>query len=211
MPKVIPGYKEDAKRTIIQAAIDVIAKRGFALTTIEEIATQLGVSKGAVYWYFPNKDALIKDVYKYIEDDFKRIHYAKYYNQSIEQFLQVIFKRFSSNDYKLRRVFFEMVALSQRSVIEKNSLSSFLMDFVNTIAEVIEIEQKNNQLDDDIDPETFAFLLVSQYLGIHLLSMLWLSQEKVDKIWKGFETHMLKKKPVEPEETEKVKKKKNTR
>lgn len=89
MPKVIPGYKEDAKRTIIQAAIDVIAERRFALTTIEEIATRLGVSKGAVYWYFPNKDALIKDVYQNIEDDFKRIHYTKYYNQSIEQFYRL--------------------------------------------------------------------------------------------------------------------------
>lgn len=197
MPKVIPGYKDDAKRKIIQAAIDVIAERGFALTTIDEIATRLGVSKGAVYWYFPNKDALVKEVYKYIEEDFKRVHYKKYYNQSINKFLQILFNKFSSNDYKLRRVFFEMVALAQRSAIEKNSLSKFLMDFVQTIKEIIEIEQKNHQLDDDIDPETFAFLIVSQYLGIHLLSTLWLSQEKTDKIWDGFESHMFTKNQVD--------------
>jgi len=197
MPKVIPGYKDDAKRKIIQAAIDVIAERGFALTTIEEIATRLGVSKGAVYWYFPNKDALVKEVYKYIEEDFKRIHYKKYYNQSINKFLQILFNKFSSNDYKLRRVFFEMVALAQRSTIEKNSLSKFLMDFIQTIKEIIEIEQKNHQLDDDIDPETFAFLIVSQYLGIHLLSTLWLSQDKIDMIWDGFESHMFIKNQVD--------------
>nr|WP_319537680.1 TetR/AcrR family transcriptional regulator [uncultured Methanospirillum sp.] len=193
MPKVIPGYKDDAKRKIIQAAIDVIAERGFALTTIDEIATRLGVSKGAVYWYFPNKNALVKEVYTYIEEDFKRVHYKKYYNQSINKFLQVLFNKFSSNDYKLRRVFFEMVALAQRSTIEKNSLSKFLMDFIQTIKEIIEIEQKNHQLDDDIDPEIFAFLIVSQYLGIHLLSTLWLSQDKIDKIWDGFESHMFMK------------------
>lgn len=197
MPKVIPGYKDDAKRKIIQAAIDVIAERGFALTTIDEIATRLGVSKGAVYWYFPNKDALVKEVYKYIEEDFKRVHYKKYYNQSINKFLQVLFNKFSSNDYKLRRVFFEMVALAQRSTIEKNSLSKFLMDFIQTIKEIIEIEQTNHQLDDDIDPETFAFLIVSQYLGIHLLSTLWLSQDKIDKIWDGFESHMFMKNQVD--------------
>jgi AcrR family transcriptional regulator len=208
MPKVIPGYKDDAKRKIIQAAIDVIAERGFALTTIDEIATRLGVSKGAVYWYFPNKDALVKEVYKYIEEDFQRVHYKKYYNQSINKYLQILFNKFSSNDYKLRRVFFEMVALAQRSTIEKNSLSKFLMDFVQTIKEIIEIEQKNHQLDDEIDPETFAFLIVSQYLGIHLLSTLWLSQEKIDKIWDGFESHMFIKNKVDPAISETPSKKK---
>lgn len=196
MPKVIPGYKEDAKRKIIQAAVDVIAERGFALTTIDEIAKRLGVSKGAVYWYFPNKEALIKEVFNYVQDDFKRIAFDKYYNHSVEQLLHVLFNRFSSNDNKTRNIFFEMVAFSQRSVSDKNTLSSFLLDFVQTIAEIIEEEQKNKILDDDIEPEIFAFLLVSQYLGIHLMSMLWLPQEKIDKIWVGFETHMFKRKPI---------------
>ncbi len=194
MPKVVPGYKDEAKRKIIQTAVDVISERGFAMTTIDEIAHRLGVSKGAVYWYFPNREALNREVFAYIQDDFKRIHFNKYYNQSLGQFLHHLFDRFTHNDYKVRNVFFEMVSLSQRSALEKNSLTGFLTGFVQSISEIIAVEQKNGKLDDDIDPEIFAFLLVSHYFGIHLLSMMWLPQDKMDAIWKEFESRLLTRK-----------------
>ncbi len=47
MPKVVPEYKEDAKRRIIEAAMDVIAERGCDQMTIDDVAKKLGVTKGA--------------------------------------------------------------------------------------------------------------------------------------------------------------------
>lgn len=53
--------KEDAEITrqkIIQAARDMFLTRGVSRTSLEQIATHAGVTRGAVYWHFANKTEL---------------------------------------------------------------------------------------------------------------------------------------------------------
>ncbi len=45
---------------IISAALEVFADRGFAATKLEEVARRAGVTKGTIYLYFENKEALFK-------------------------------------------------------------------------------------------------------------------------------------------------------
>lgn len=59
MPKVVPEYKAQARARIVEAAHAVLHRKGFGSSTMEEIAKELGVSKGALYLYFPNKAALL--------------------------------------------------------------------------------------------------------------------------------------------------------
>ena len=50
--------KEDAeltRKSIIIAAREVFLVRGVSRTTMEHIATQAGVTRGAIYWHFKNK------------------------------------------------------------------------------------------------------------------------------------------------------------
>lgn len=52
--------KEARPGEILSAALEVFAERGFAATRLDDIATRAGVSKGTVYLYFENKEALFK-------------------------------------------------------------------------------------------------------------------------------------------------------
>ena len=55
--------KEDAELTrqrIINAAREVFLARGVSRTTMEHIATQANVTRGAVYWHFSNKAELFQ-------------------------------------------------------------------------------------------------------------------------------------------------------
>ena len=54
-PKHRPGQ-------IIEAALEVFGKKGLAKTRLEDIAIRAGVSKGTIYLYFENKDALFKEM-----------------------------------------------------------------------------------------------------------------------------------------------------
>lgn len=50
--------KEDAQQTrqrIIDAAREVFLSRGVSRSTLEHIAAQAGVTRGAIYWHFKNK------------------------------------------------------------------------------------------------------------------------------------------------------------
>jgi len=69
--------KKEKKDKIIGAAIQVFAKKGFAKTTINDIANAAGIGKGTVYEYFSNKEEIINQSYRYfmraVEFDFQEI------------------------------------------------------------------------------------------------------------------------------------------
>src|SRR6266852_6580172 len=53
--------RKDARpEEIITAALEVFADRGFAATKLEDVARRAGVTKGTIYLYFENKEALFK-------------------------------------------------------------------------------------------------------------------------------------------------------
>jgi AcrR family transcriptional regulator len=48
----------DNRAAILDAALKTFGERGYHATTLEEVASAAGVTKGAVYWYFKTKEAL---------------------------------------------------------------------------------------------------------------------------------------------------------
>ena len=54
--------KEDAEKTrtrILASALSLFAKKGYEHTTFTDIAARLKMTKGAVYWHFESKEALL--------------------------------------------------------------------------------------------------------------------------------------------------------
>jgi len=49
---------EQTKQKIIESAIDLFSKKGFNFTSIADIANSTGITKGAIYHHFENKDAI---------------------------------------------------------------------------------------------------------------------------------------------------------
>ncbi len=47
---------------IVQAAIRVLARQGYARTSLLDIAREASLSKGALHYHFPSKESLIADV-----------------------------------------------------------------------------------------------------------------------------------------------------
>jgi TetR/AcrR family transcriptional regulator, fatty acid metabolism regulator protein len=53
----------DRRRTILRAAIDVFARKGYHGCRIADVAREAGVAYGLVYHYFKNKDELLESVF----------------------------------------------------------------------------------------------------------------------------------------------------
>ncbi len=56
---------EDKSIFIIEHAIKLFANKGFSATSVQEIANECGISKGAFYLHFKSKDALLLEVFYY--------------------------------------------------------------------------------------------------------------------------------------------------
>ncbi|MBL4867857.1 MAG: TetR family transcriptional regulator [Pseudomonadales bacterium] len=55
---------EATRQTILTAALEVFASRGVAQASLEEIAREAGVTRGAVYWHFKNKGDVFWALYE---------------------------------------------------------------------------------------------------------------------------------------------------
>lgn len=69
MPRVVPEYKVQARTRIIEAALVVFHRKGLVNTTMDDVAREIGVSKGAVYPYFPSKTQLLVGVMAHFRDE----------------------------------------------------------------------------------------------------------------------------------------------
>jgi AcrR family transcriptional regulator len=50
----------EARDELLTAALRVFARRGYSQAGVEEIATEAGYSKGALYWHFSSKEELLR-------------------------------------------------------------------------------------------------------------------------------------------------------
>ena len=54
------------KEHLMLAALETFYQKGIARTSLNEIAQAAGVTRGALYWHFPNKQALISAISQFI-------------------------------------------------------------------------------------------------------------------------------------------------
>jgi AcrR family transcriptional regulator len=57
-----PAVVEDRREQIMEAALRVFARKGFAGATNKDIAREAGITAGLIYHYFANKEALLKAI-----------------------------------------------------------------------------------------------------------------------------------------------------
>src|SRR5215472_12361917 len=62
MPKIAKDRIEENQRRIEAAALKLFTKQGFHGTNIREIAQKIGVSTGAIYTYYPSKEAIFESL-----------------------------------------------------------------------------------------------------------------------------------------------------
>lgn len=53
------AQREMKREALLRAAVTAFNRRGFSQTSLEDIAQNLGVTKAALYYYFPTKSALV--------------------------------------------------------------------------------------------------------------------------------------------------------
>ena len=67
--------KEEAEKTrtrILASALALFSKKGYDRTTFTDIAARLKLTKGAVYWHFESKEALIVELVRLALEKFRR-------------------------------------------------------------------------------------------------------------------------------------------
>jgi DNA-binding transcriptional regulator YbjK len=186
MPKVAPQYKDDAKKRIILAAMEVMAESGYDKFTIDDVAKKIGVTKGAVYWYFQNKNALLQEVLVTIEKELENIASDPFFFQCDDIDFPSTSDRFLFSEVQQKELLCD-IGLPGNS---KDSIPSLNPEYVQKLITIlesrIETEQKKGQFPSLSDKKTLALILVILCSGLQkgeIYTILFLGRTGILRMW----------------------------
>lgn len=167
-----PDHK---KVMILEAALKRFKRFGLSKTTMEEIARDLDISKGSLYYYFTDKESIyvavveniiaecFQDMSQYLAQDVAIIQVMDKYLALKERMLLEYHFLFGINEWIK-----EMPSTFMRQIIEllQDVEISFLSAWIRKGIE-------NGELSDKYDPDTTAPLLVHVLFGLWVVWCKW--------------------------------------
>jgi AcrR family transcriptional regulator len=176
------------RQKILEKSIHLFDQKGFTGTSIQEIVELIGVTKGTFYYYYKNKEELLKDIH---------LRYIEHLNAQQESILQDPVKSYTEKLYEIvymvirnirtqrpiARIFFrEMRHLSERNLEEIHLKRNV---FRENYQKMIEAGINKGEFTNTIQPDILTFGI----LGMTNWSYYWfnpdgeISEEELTKTY----------------------------
>jgi AcrR family transcriptional regulator len=183
MPKVVPEYKEEAKERIIQAALQVFSEKGYHEATMEDVAQKIGVSRGAVYIYFKNKEELLYGIIERWDRSMKDFLPSFYAERGLEESLQSMFDHIAEDPLALMGLILEIISEAARNQPIRKVLSEGYERILKTISESFAMQGLDMpQSDLNMRRSSISFMMVQ--LGLMATLILETDKTETKLAWK---------------------------
>jgi AcrR family transcriptional regulator len=181
MPKVVPEYKELARKKIIKAAYTLFEEKGYHSTSMDDIAKEVGVSKASLYSYFKSKEAiLIVTVDQALTEPFLNI----FKNQSSVDTLKDYYHTLAVFE-GLLHLNFVLTSLANDSADIKFKLIETYEIKLKLLTKFVSNQQKIGSLRSDIEPVEIAQFLMAVYSDIAQQFIMGVEEKKISKQFEG--------------------------
>lgn len=169
-----PDVSEQRRSQILQAASRVFARRGFQETRMDDIVSESGLSKGALYWYFESKDDIIIAI---VESTLDRelahiqalVDDPRPARERLMDFVEFMLVDFQNLDELLPMVF-EIVALAIRKVSVRPMIESYFRSTMDSLVPIIEQGIEAGEFR-PVDAQAAAIAVGAQIEGTILLQV----------------------------------------
>lgn len=170
---------ENTYRELLDTALNIFSQKGYESTRLEDIAKEAGVTRGALYHHFGNKEQLYLAIVNQVSEQGEKL-----VQQAIEEggnivdiLSRILFSYFSliEDDRRFR----DVVALTLSNMMLSHDLKSIskrrsteAKGLVEGISRFIKAAIDDGQLRKDLDPEAAARTFIAYQNG---LALLWLA------------------------------------
>ncbi|HMO55297.1 MAG TPA: helix-turn-helix domain-containing protein [Tepidiformaceae bacterium] len=174
MARVSDAHLEARRQSILAAATKLFTQKGIAAATMAEIAEEAGISPGAIYRYFENKDELARGCMNHSADAIKNAwEHPEFAEMSFSALAEVTFAELNKpGDATDTQLFLERALVALREN-DRVMLDEFDTDFNSIragIAHMMAAEYPG--ADEVVNVETLAEALLSFYWGSRLIKLL---------------------------------------
>lgn len=171
--ETLPKQRARETRTkILDAARKLFGDRGFGQATIEDIAAAAGVSNGALYHHFANKEELVKAILTdHISDQHLEISAlvpAASLREVLERFAAYWFEHLRK-DHEGDTLFAEVWAQAARDPWAGQAMNGFIREGTSLLENALRIGQETGLIRPDVDRHAVATLMYATMQGFFLL------------------------------------------
>lgn len=175
-PIVSDEYKEKKRQEILQSAHACFAKKGFEVSTVDDIVAHSGISKGAIYNYFKSKDEIYLALMekqtnesgnKFTKAISERESAFEKLNYLVDAYLNNDPNDVENKDYAIVHYEFRLYS-TRKPEIKKALTDRYRNFFVSLLKNIILEGQASGELKKEIDPEMYADIFWAMINGVTL-------------------------------------------
>lgn len=163
MPRVTERYRTEQRERILVAAARCFSRRGFHVTSMDDVIAEAGLSAGAVYGYYRGKDELIEAVagraMELIDQVLPRVHAAPSPAVLVEQLLSTMLELADRSGFDPTRVAIQAWGEAVRNPAVRQVVQDGYRAIRAHIAEAVRGWQHDGVVAADADPDEVAKVL----------------------------------------------------
>ena len=173
--------KEDAEQTredIFRSGIKVFARKGYAAATMNDIAREAGVTRGAIYWHFKNKEdfyveitsrlnnyysEMMEEGLKWIEDGALQEYEGQVVDEMVSVCTNVLRRFVDDNDFRAMNEISLQVSIGDHTNPKYNTWND---EKIDTAVKFLSALIKRGDIYDNWTPESADLALAAFMNGL---------------------------------------------
>ena len=164
----VPDHSEDRRRQILRAAMTCFARRGFHLTTMNDISVEAQISVGLIYRYFDSKDAVITFMASEHLDDLRRVLEQARRAPTLFEALELVSIRHCEEqpEHLHLSLVLDLFAEAARNEQVRVLLRDVTQFFIESVTDLIAASVEARTAPQGFDPRTAAEIIVDSTRGM---------------------------------------------
>lgn len=183
MPRILQGYREEVGKKIVEAAYSLFLSKGYHGTTMDEIAERLGVTKPALYQYFPCKEDLYAAVAEHGREELAGILERSFEKGDLQNGSAMLFESLVHYIPQFNGMYSELMLLAAHNNRIRELLVRDRMDDLRIIEQFIAREQKKGLISENLNPRMLAITCDALINGLLMDIMMGMDKEEAKEIW----------------------------
>ncbi len=169
---------QKTRDAIVEASIELFARRGYHGTSVAQIAKATGLTKGALYWHFKDKEDLFLTVLDRIREHWRqnvlsRVEAADGVFDKLDRLFDATSEMLASQENPYSLHLFLAAAGAQPEIAEfEDAIKSAYAEYVKLVADTIRSGQEEGEIMRDIDAESAALGIIGCLEGMILQARL---------------------------------------
>jgi AcrR family transcriptional regulator len=183
MPRILTGYREEVRKKIVEAAYSLFLQKGYHRTTMEEIASHLGVTKPAIYQYFPGKEDLYAAVAEHGREELAAILERSFNNRDLRAGSEIMFDTLARYTPQFNSMYSEMMLLAAHNERIRDLLRQDRIEDIRIVEQFIARQQDKGLISGKLDSRVLAIACDALVNGLLIDIMAGLDKDEAKKIW----------------------------